>query len=190
VRKRPAPEVVASAVRFAVEPPTPPKSSAPSATLARPVPPPPTPKVPASVLVKVKVPLELVIVVEAVRPLYAVDEVASVIAPVAEEPPAVRERRPALVMVRPPEPTTAAEPEIVMPEPLETEEVAAPYTPLVPFDTRMLLEEGCEVVERPVHVTVEFDPPTSAPREEAPLKGPENASEEVATEESALVPLP
>ena len=47
-----------------------------------PVPPPPTPRVPASVLVNVRVPLELVIVVEAVRPLNAVDDVARVTAPV------------------------------------------------------------------------------------------------------------
>ena len=67
----------------AVVPPlTPPKRSAPSATEETPVPPPPTPKSPASVLVKVRFCPEPVTVVEAVRPLKAVDEVAMTTAPV------------------------------------------------------------------------------------------------------------
>jgi len=44
-----------------------------------PVPPPAAPRTPARVLVKVSVLPEPVIVVEAVRPLYGVEEVASVI---------------------------------------------------------------------------------------------------------------
>ena len=46
------------------------------------------------------------------------------------------------------------------------------------------------VVERPYQEIVELEPPTRAPKEEAPPKGPENARVVVATELSALVPLP
>ena len=63
-------------VASAVEPL--PKSSWPSETDERPVPPPPTPRVPARVLVKVSVSPEPVMVVEAVSPLNAVEEVAKV----------------------------------------------------------------------------------------------------------------
>jgi len=51
-----------------------------------PVPPPPAVSNPARVLAKVSVPPELVIVVEAVRPLKAVEEVAKVTAPVRALP--------------------------------------------------------------------------------------------------------
>ena len=73
MRKRPAPEVVASVVS-AVEPE--PKRSAPSATEASPVPPPAVLRSPASVFANVHVSVTQVIVVDAVSPLNAVDEVA------------------------------------------------------------------------------------------------------------------
>jgi hypothetical protein len=76
----------------------------------------------------------------------------------------------------------------VLPE-QEAEVVATPYTPAPPFETRRLLEEGCEVVERPVYVMVELLPPTVAPDTE-PMKGPLKARVVVETDESALVPLP
>ena len=59
--------------------------------------------------------------------------------------------------------------------------VATPYTPEVPFETRMFDEAGCEVVARPVYVMVEFVPPTSAPKVPEVMNGPETASDEVAT---------
>ena len=61
------------------------------------VPPAPVPRMPASVLAKVKVPLLLVIVVEAVSPLKAVDEVAKVTAPVSVTPGIAREETPLLM---------------------------------------------------------------------------------------------
>ena len=82
-RKRPAPEVVASAVS-AVEPE--PKTREPSARDVRPVPPPATLSVPEIVGVRVKVPEELVMVSPKVRPLKeTAEEVASVMAPVCAE---------------------------------------------------------------------------------------------------------
>ena len=94
-RKRPAPEVVARAVRALVEPL--PKRIEPSEIEERPVPPPPTPRSPASVLAKVRVVPLPVIVVEAVRPLKAVLVVANVRAPVKAEPVGPRERTPVFV---------------------------------------------------------------------------------------------
>ncbi len=99
VRKRPAPEVVARAVSAFVEPL--PKRSEPSAIEERPVPPPPTPRRPASVLAKVSVVPEPVTVVEAVRPLNAVDDVAMTRAPVRAEPVGPRERTPVLITLPP-----------------------------------------------------------------------------------------
>src|SRR3989344_3962769 len=77
-----------------------------------------------------------------------------------------------------------AEPEQV------TEVVATPYTPAPPLETRRFEEEGWLVVARPVYVTVELVPPTRAPRDAAPVKGPEKAREVVATLERFAVPLP
>src|SRR3990167_11392083 len=45
-----------------------------------------------------------------------------------------------------------------------------------------------EVVESPVHVIVELEPPTRSPRELIPLQGPENAREDVATFAKVLTP--
>ena len=45
-------------------------------------------------------------------------------------------------------------------------------------------------VARPGYVTVGLVPPTRAPRDAAPVKGPEKANVVVATEVSAAVPLP
>ena len=47
-----------------------------------------------------------------------------------------------------------------------------------------------EVVARPVYVTVEFDPPTSAPKTPVIENGPENVCVVVPTDESAAPPLP
>ena len=78
----------------------------------RPVPPPPTPKVPASVFAKVRVPPVLVMVVEAVRPLKGVEDVAKVRAPVKVVPGMARERSPVFEMV-----TFPVAPETPMPVP-------------------------------------------------------------------------
>ena len=59
--------------------------------------------------------------------------------------------------------------------------VATPNTPAPPLDTSRLLDAGCVVVERPVHVTVELLPPTSAPSPVYPLNGPEKVILVVAT---------
>ena len=63
----------------------------------------------------------------------------------------------------------------------DTEVVAIPYTPAPPFETRRLLEDGWDVVERPVQLMVELEPPISAPRMEYPVKGPEKPMVVVAT---------
>ena len=49
------------------------------------------------------------------------------------------------------------------------EVVATAYTPAPPFETRRFEDNGWLVVARPVYVTVEFVPPTRAPREAAPV---------------------
>jgi hypothetical protein len=64
---------------------------------AAPVPPPPTPRSPAKESAKVRVPPELVIVVEAVSPLNAVEDVAKMMAPVSTLPGTAIEVTPALV---------------------------------------------------------------------------------------------
>src|SRR3989344_3633101 len=73
--------------------------------------------------------------------------------------------------------------------PQEAEVVATPYTPAAPFDTRRLLEDGWEVVASPVQVMVALLPPTRAPREEAPPKGPLKASVVVATPATPAPPV-
>lgn len=62
--------------------------------------------------------------------------------------------------------------QVVPPEQL-TLVVATPYTPAAPFDTKRLLEEGCVVVAKPLHVTTLFVPPTWAPSVPVIVKGPE-----------------
>jgi hypothetical protein len=47
-----------------------------------------------------------------------------------------------------------------------------------------------EEVARPVYVIVALEPPTSAPKTPLIENGPENVCVVVATDESALVPLP
>ena len=44
-----------------------------------------------------------------------------------------------------------------------------------------MLVDGCDVVARPVHTSVELEPPMSAPSADAPVKGPEKARVVVAT---------
>ena len=109
----------------------------------------------------------------------------------AEPPVALAQRELAAMAAKPtdcPAPSVVSEP--VRPVPMVAEEVATPYTPAPPFDTRMLDEEGCEVVARPVYVMVELEPPTRVPRVEKPLNGPLKVTVEVATVARALVPLP
>ena len=79
VRKPPV--LVASATRFAVPPPVPPKRRAPSATEVRPVPPPPTVRVPVREGVKVWVSLLPMIVIAEVNPFVVEVEVARVWVP-------------------------------------------------------------------------------------------------------------
>ena len=74
-------------------------------------------------------------------------------------------------------------PEKVMGADTPRDDVATGYTPAAPLDTKRLLEEGCVVVESPVHVIVELLPPTRAPRELYPMNGPEKVREVVATVE-------
>ena len=65
--------------------------------MERPVPPPPTPKSPARVLANVSVPELFVMVVEDVRPLKGVEEVAKVTAPVKVVPGMAIEETPLLI---------------------------------------------------------------------------------------------
>ena len=65
------------------------------------MPPPATPRMPASVSAKVQVSVAQVMVVEAVRPLKAVEEVARTRAPVSVWPAPPRERTPLLERVPP-----------------------------------------------------------------------------------------
>jgi len=87
------------------------------------------------------------------------------------------------------EPRMVKEEQEVPPE-QEAVVVATPYTPAPPSETKRLEEDGWLVVARPVYTTVEFEPPTRAPRLEVPVKGPLKARVVVATLESALVPFP
>jgi hypothetical protein len=93
--ERKPPVLVARAVRAV--PLGEPKRSWPSPTAERPVPPPPIPRSPARVFEKVRVPLELVMVVDAVRPLKAVLEVAKMTAPVRVLPGIAIEETPLLI---------------------------------------------------------------------------------------------
>ena len=62
-----------------------------------------------------------------------------------------------------------------------SDEVATPYTPAAPFETRRLLDAGWLVVARPQYVHVPL-PPTKAPKVDGILAGnPEVANDEVAT---------
>ena len=54
--------------------------------------------------------------------------------------------------------------------------MATPYTPLVPLETSRLLDDGCDVVARPVHPSV---PPVPI-YVKLPVKGAERDSDEVA----------
>ena len=139
-RKRPAPEVVASAVRAFVEPL--PKRREPSATEERPVPPPPTPRSPASVLVKVRVVPLPVTVVEAVSPLNAVLEVAMTRAPVRAEPVGPRERTPVFVTL-PAEYESPLEKVVVATQPGTpfTEPRTNPPVPMPSLERRLVAEE-------------------------------------------------
>ena len=111
MRKRPAPEVVASVVS-AVEPE--PKRSAPSATEASPVPPPAVFSVPEVLGVRVNVPDELVMLVPSVSPLNDWVEVAKVMGPVCAVPndcasevtPVAVLRQTPLIAKQPPERST------------------------------------------------------------------------------------
>lgn len=85
----------------------------------------------------------------------------------------------------PPLPSTVNDP--VSGDDAVSVDVATPYTPAPPFETRRLLDDGCDVVARPVHVIVEFVPPTSAPSDAKPLNGPDNESDDVAAEYTAPV---
>jgi hypothetical protein len=125
------PELVASEVSAVAELPM---TSAPSATLVRPVPPPPTWSVPDKVGVKVKAPPEFVMLRPSVWPLKEAEDVAKVMAPVCAEPPPVcwRERRPVFVILGATEPTTV-KPEQEMPEEQEAAEVATDWSAPAPF---------------------------------------------------------
>jgi hypothetical protein len=68
------------------------------------------------------------------------------------------------------------------------EEVATDETPAPPFEVRIWPPVRFEVVLMPQYVSVEFEPPTKAPKVPAVLKGPLTAYEEVATDCSAALP--
>jgi hypothetical protein len=68
------------------------------------------------------------------------------------------------------------------------EEVPTLDTPELEVLKRTWFAVMAVVVERPQYVSVEFDPPTSAPRVPAVEKGPETEYEEVATDWSAAFP--
>jgi hypothetical protein len=70
------------------------------------------------------------------------------------------------------EPTTVKE-EQETPDEQDADEVATPYTPAPPFETRMFDDDGCVVVARPVQVTVEFVPPMREPIVPVIANGPE-----------------
>lgn len=125
MRKRPAPEVVASAVSEV--PDGEPNKRLPSATVVRPVPPPVVLSVPVVDGVIVNVVPEFVIVLPRVKPLNDCVEVANVMAPVCAVPnDCWNERTPLLVMV-----TAPVAPETEIPEPA-TFEVTPVFVTLPP----------------------------------------------------------
>jgi hypothetical protein len=70
-----------------------------------------------------------------------------------------------------------------------TDVVATPKTPDAPFETRRFDEDGWVVVERPVYVSVVFDPPTKAPCVAEKRSGPESDTDEVATPATPAPPV-
>ena len=70
-----------------------------------------------------------------------------------------------------------------------TEVVATSVTPAAPFEYRRRPPVRAVVVARPVYVIVELLPPTTVPRVEGTVKGPETVKVEVATSVIPLVPF-
>jgi hypothetical protein len=78
--------------------------------------------------------------------------------------------------------------EPVRPVPAESVEVATPYTPFVPLETRRFEEASVVVVARPVYAMVVLAFPTREPSVPESAKGPEKVAVVVATFAKVLGP--